>query len=61
MSSLNIYSQLANRIDGMPRDTPNHPPEDYWVKILSLMVTEREADVDRRADCGKGRGQGGGH
>ena len=45
MSSLNIYSQLANRIDGMPRDTPNHPPEDYWVKILSLMVTEREADV----------------
>ena len=46
MRDLTVYCQLANRIDGRPRDVENGNTEaNLYVHAMSLMVTEEEANV----------------
>lgn len=42
-----VYCQLANRIDGQPKDAkPGHDWDtDYWTQILAELVDERRAEV----------------
>lgn len=48
-----VYCQLANRIDGNPKDAqPGHDwDNDYWVQLLAELVDERRAEV--AAMCSK--------